>query len=312
MQKKLLLVVVLFLNFLSPVYSSCNGTTTHPCLVQDTEQNSPQVKHWRDAPEMAATFQGNYKGLSQLWVSGSAAPSAQGWKTIVATIIKITENQVEKIIDIDLRQESHGYLNQNAITLAAKNDWANVGKSRDQVISDEKKWLQSLDHQKNLTVITPANFKADKLNHGNIVPVESVVSEEKTVDNAGIKYVRLTVTDHLAPQNADVDRFVALVRSIKPANNTWVHIHCRGGDGRTTMFMAMYDMMHNADKVPLADIIKRQAAVAPYYDLFDLSRKNQSFAKHYQQRKDFLTKFYQFSRASLRGYTGSWTEWLKR
>ncbi len=46
------------------------------------------------------------------------------------------------------------------------------------------------------------------------------------------------VTDDMAPDAAQTDRFVEFCRTMAPG--TWLHIHCRAGHGRTTTFMVMY------------------------------------------------------------------------
>lgn len=309
----LLFLLSLSQDVFSATASSCNGSNSKPCIVQDTESNSVEIDNWRDSDDLANAYAkqgGNITGLKDLSMSGSGVPTAEGWKQIVINIIETTKNKTEHIIDVDLRQESHGYLNQNPITLAARNDWVNLGKTREQTLHDEKKWLKSLNKQKNIQdVLTPEQFKAAQFAKGKTIPDENISNEEKIAKAVGMKYFRLTVTDHMAPRDVDVDRFVAFVKTLKP--NTWLHFHCRGGDGRTTTFMAMYDMMYNADKVPLNTIIKRQAAAEPYYNLFN-TKQNSVFTEGYKARKVFLTKYYEFSRDYIRGYSGTWTEWLKK
>lgn len=303
-----------FLFFISnPLFSStqCNGTPLRPCIVEDTENNST-LKHWRSAEDLFHASQNkkiNTKGLSSLWMSGSGEPSVFNWKDIAIAIIKLTNNQAEHLVDMDLRQESHGYLNQNAITLAAKEDWVNIGKSRETILHDENKWLKTIKKKKVLThVLTPAEFKSGNYSKGKSIEVFSTSNEEKIAENARFKYERLTVADHKAPDDADVNRFLLIIKKLK--RNTWIHFHCRGGDGRTTTFMAMYDMLHNADKVSLDAIIRRQASVAPFYNLFQTSRTNKLLDAYYKKRKVFLEKFYLYSKAHLEGYSGSWTDWL--
>lgn len=309
----LLFIISLSQDVFSATVSSCDGSNSKPCIVQDTENNSVEIDNWRDSDDLANAYGkqgGDIKGLRNLSMSGSGVPTAEGWKQIVINIIETTKNKTEHIIDVDLRQENHGYLNQNPITLAAKNDWVNLGKTREQALLDEKKWLKSLNKQKNIqNVLTSDQFKSTQFSKGKVVPNENVSNEESIAKAVGMKYFRLTVTDHMAPRDADVDRFVAFVKTLKP--NTWLHFHGRGGDGRTTLFMAMYDMMHNADKVPLNSIIKRQAAVEPYNNLFD-TKQNPVFTEGYKARKLFLTKYYEFSRDYIHGYSGTWTEWLKK
>ncbi len=287
----------------------CLGTSGSPCIVQDTENNSPAVKNWRKAQLIKRIYQGDTTGLGNLWMSGSAIPSAQGFATIAEHIKDTTGKKVKKIIVVDLRQESHGYLNNNAITLASQNDWINISKTREQALNAEERWLDKLSAQKNvLNILTPEKFKANNFFQGKTVPVTSIEDEEKVATDVGLEYVRLMVSDHLAPRNKDVDRFVTLINTL-PAN-TWVHIHCRNGEGRTTTFMTMYDMLRNADKVSLENIIKRQASVIPNYNLFDTYAHGRSFAKYHQERREFLARFYKFAQTRLQGYSGSWSEWI--
>ena len=73
----------------------------------------------------------------------------------------------------------------------------------------------------------------------------------------------------------------------------------------------MYEMLKNADKVSFNDIIKRQASVFPYYDLTQVERKSPELKPYYKARLIFLNHFYQFASASLLGYSGSWSDWIK-
>lgn len=292
-------------------YSNCNGTHAKPCVVQDTIPNAP-TKHWRDIFSIIDASNNkniNTRGLQTLWMSGSATPSLDNLKDIYNHIVKVTKYKVLLIIDVDLRQESHGMLNGEAITLATKNDWINKGDNRVNALNAERKWLNSLSHQKHIVnVLTQNQFKKKIFDAGKTVVIESVTSESTAAKVAGFRYERFTITDHMAPDNGEVDRFISLINTLKP--NVWIHFHCRGGDGRTTTFMAMYDMLHNANNVSLEDIIKRQAAVIPYYDLFSRTSANPEMEKYFEERKIFLKKFYLFSKARLNGYRGSWSAWL--
>jgi protein-tyrosine phosphatase len=117
----------------------------------------------------------------------------------------------------------------------------------------------------------------------------------------------LAEADHLLPSDADVDRFVALVRDLKP--DAWLHFHCRAGSGRTTTFLVLYDMLRNADHLSAAEIVARQAAVPTHYDLFDARRNDRD--ENYQERARFVRAFHPYARAFHDGCKGSWTEWLK-
>ena len=65
------------------------------------------------------------------------------------------------------------------------------------------------------------------------------------------------VTDEMAPDATQVDRFLTALRDMPP--ETWVHVHCHAGHGRTTSFMVMYALLRNASGESLETIASKQA-----------------------------------------------------
>lgn len=296
----------------SSLNTLCDGTTNNPCIVQDTfaDPSIPIAKHFRDAKMLANKYPDNTKGLKELWISASGVPSEANFHSIKKYILQVTGGKVRKIIDLDLQQESHGFLNGNSINLTSQYNWINLGKTQKEVSKAEKIWLQTLADQSSIkNILTSSQFKSGNFSQGVDVPVKSIQSEETLASNAGFTYQRLTITDHRAPDDEDVDRFLSLLDHLPP--NTWIHLHCRGGKGRSTTFFAMADMLHNANQVSFDDILKRQAADDPYYNLAVTSHRYPTLTPYYQARYDFLKKFYQFARDRLNGYKGNWTEWNK-
>lgn len=287
----------------------CDGTLQHPCIVQDTKENSTKVKNYRDTFMVNAAYHGNKLGLEQLWASASATPNQNDLKSILKMISDSTNGKVKKILDIDLREESHGLVNDQAISLDTEHNWINLGKTHQQTISDEQSWLQSLGKEDKIkNVLTSDQFDAKEFDKGVDIKIKSLKTEEEAAEKLGYEYIRLTVSDHMAPNSIETDRFVSIVRNLNAG--TWVHIHCHGGKGRATTFMAMYDMLQNADKVAFDDIIKRQAAVEPFYDLYHTDHSNPDLTYYYQERLKFLKHFYQFANDYRRGYTGNWSTWM--
>lgn len=316
MKKQLFSFIIFTSLFSLPTFaeinSACDGTDTNPCIVQDTTTGPDHnVKHLRDAKMIANAYKGNTHGLKHLWISASGAPSQQDFATIADFVKKESNGQATKIIDLDLRQETHGYLNGEAVNLTDHYNWINFAKSYQQALADEMQWLNTLKISplSQVYVLTPDEFKADEFGSGSNVNIKDVSSEETVATTAGFAYQRLTVTDHMAPRDEDVDKFVTIVRQMP--QNTWLHLHCRGGDGRSTTFFAMFDMLKNADQVSFNDIIQRQAAIKPYYNLFNLENKDPTISPYYKLRLAFLRQFYQFSSDALRGYQGTWSDWKR-
>lgn len=294
------IIFILFSFFTSVAYSEidsfCDGSNLHPCIVQDTSDDSTSIKNLR-----------HMMNITEIWMSGSGTTTEEGWKSLVAYIKKLTDGKVKYLINVDLREESHGFLNGQAINLTSEFNWINKGKAAQQSLRDEKAWLEELKKQTIITnVLTPKQFKSNNF-EGHSIPVMEVATEKEVTERLGFNYVRLTVTDHMAPRSSDVDKFIRLIDQLPEAS--WVHIHCRAGEGRTTTFMAMYDMLRNADQVSFDDIIKRQASLSPYYDLSQFNRKNSSLRDVYYVRYIFLKRFYHFANEKLKGNTQTWSQW---
>ena len=108
------------------------------------------------------------------------------------------------------------------------------------------------------------------------VAVATASSEEKSFDNlqlgaCTVHYLRIHVTDHCAPSDAALFEFSRLPVSVDP-KSSWVHFHCHGGDGRTTTFLALYDMVcwkrWSNDLFPdLETFACRQCTLPPNYCL---------------------------------------------
>ncbi len=273
-----------------------------PLLVLDTGFDDPSYRHFRDGPALAtaAAARGiDATGLADLKISGSAQFSVEAWSALRKGPLS------GAVLDVDLRQESHGFLNGAAVTWAAEDDWSNVTMSHDQAVAVENQRLAALKQQKQVTPPTADAFKHGQSTIGPVVQVQQVANEELTVIATGANYLRLTVTDHLRPHDAEVDRFIAALAAY-PADIR-VHVHCRGGDGRTTTFMALFDMLANADKVSFDAIAARQATVSPFYDLSKVAAGPK--AVYYRERLEFLQRFYAYAVARKKGETKTWSQW---
>jgi len=244
-------------------------------------------------------------GLSGLNISGSAEFSGKNLPAIINAINK------KQLIVFDLRQETHGFLNGMAVSWYGKYDWANVNLTRDEVIDGETNTMDSIGKMNSITIMhvlskdkTTNSFKDfQDIN----IDVKTSQTEEELTKSFNIEYYRITATDHRRPVDADVDRFVNYITSLN--GDHWIHFHCHAGDGRTTTFMVMYDMMKNAKSVAFDDIIKRQYLLGG----IDLSSDEDfpAFDKKYAiDRTKFLKKFYDYCKKNNDGYRTSYTEWI--
>ena len=259
---------------------------------------------FRSTHDLSALDQSvNQKGLENLRLSGSASFSS---REQVEHIQRIAQGR--PVIVLDLRQETHAIVN-NAypVTSMLPNNWANAGKSYDEVLSEEAALIAGLSRQCEVTLLRYKDVKKGIVPpHSVTLKNPTVVSEKEMVESTGAAYVRFTITDHLRPCREDVDRFINLVQHMP--GNAWLHVHCKGGKGRTTTAMVMYDMLHNAKDVPAEDIIHRQKILGPGCDLLSMGAREE-LRGFKQDRKEFLFAFHEYAKANPMGYPQNWSAW---
>jgi len=243
-------------------------------------------------------------GLSDLRASGSGEFTPGSLKLVLTR----TRGPVTVF---DLRQETHIFVNKLPVSWYASRDWANVGRSQSEVEADETARVASLKPGSKLDV-RPGH--PVKHGNGNSVPPQQVTVERASIERdvvqrAGASYVRITVTDHTRPLDDEVDRFVLAVRAL-PAG-AWAHFHCEAGLGRTTTFVVLYDMLRNANRVSLEDIVGRQKILSDGYDVLQPNEPGNWKAPYAAERAAFVRAFYEYARANPNGRPQLWSEWLK-
>lgn len=302
MSKNKLLTALLSLFFSSHVLAGYANTL----LVLDMPNTKVLPKNFRTSSDALPANQTiNIKGFTELHIAGGAQFSAQALEAILERL------NSKRMTVIDLRQESHGFLNDNAVSWYAPQDSGNAGKTSAQVEASQAKRLAKLAGSDEASVyVILSKSSDDAINEAKeyIWVVRGVYSEADLINKLHHHYKRLYVQDYHAPTAHQVDRFINIVKKLAP--NEWVYFHCRAGVGRTTTFMVLFDMMHNAKKVSFEDIIARQAAIGGK-DLTELPSTQKWKYKYAVERLEFLRQFYHYARENDDGFATSWSEWLR-
>lgn len=232
----------------------------------------------------------NYRKSDALRMSASATfiPNA------VKELAKPAKKSKAQFYVFDLRQESHGYINDKPVTWASEHEWSNVDMNHDEAIQRERRLLMDTSMGSKIA--------------GKVV--QSTETEESVVRSRGFEYVRLTVTEHLRPSDNEVDRFLVAVHAMP--EKSWVHFHDRDGKGRSTMFMVMYDMLRNAKSEAIETIIKRNSDLSGGEDVLGLPAQDAWNYVYQKERADFIREFYNFAKANPNGDGQLWTEWVMK
>ena len=72
-----------------------------------------------------------------------------------------------------------------------------------------------------------------------------VVPESEEAKKYGFKYVALTIGSKFTATDDNIDELVNFFDTL--SNDVWLHVHCTNGKGRTSLILAMIDIMKNDD-----------------------------------------------------------------
>lgn len=239
------------------------------------------------------------EGMDTLNVSGSSIFSKMEFEEMLK---KLPTN---RLIIMDLRLESHGYLNGMAVSWYGAFNRANVGKSFAEVKSIEKKMLKQTLSAEPTKV---AQLNGDKSIGSTIeLNVTEALTEGELVALSGVKYFRIPSPDYVKPTDENVDQFLNFYKKLP--KDAWLHFHCHAGEGRTTVFMAMVDMLRNGKKVSYDNIMARQWLIGGQ-DIRIANSTDPWKSEVYAARAQFTKNFYDYATQS--DLSISWTEWARQ
>ncbi|CAI3729716.1 fused DSP-PTPase phosphatase/NAD kinase-like protein [Clostridium neonatale] len=267
---------------------SNNSNTVN--LVIDNLRINELPSHFRKTSDLSILDEKNINtySLDTLNISGSQQFSRNNIRLIINNI-----NTNFPFIVIDLREESHGFVNDIPVSYENNHNNANMGLSRNKVLLKEKDDLSKIK----------LNSELNFYNHKDSIIPKYVGNESKTCLDNSLGYLRITATDEIPPSPENIDFFINSVNKLP--KDKWLHFHCKEGIGRTSTFMIFYDMMNNYDKVGSEDIINRQIELVSDYtekDIKDITSK---------RRITLYNLFYEYCTKYGKDFNVSFSEYLK-
>ena len=240
-------------------------------------------------------------GMDALHISGSEQYSEEQFRELAGQLRKMAGD--DPVYIIDLRQESHGFLNGIPVSWYGNDNEQNIGMDLAEVEADEQKRFGSLPG----TTITAYSADSKKARSMEI-PVETWMTEKELAESEGFGYLRLPATDHEWADPELIDKFIAFVKTLN-TDHVWLHFHCQAGMGRTGTFMCIYDMMKNPG-VPLEDIVLRQAMTGSSYLLYP-GIPGEKKQEKYRKKSDNIRLVYEYIQENRdSNYEVTWSEWL--
>jgi Inositol hexakisphosphate len=272
-----------------------------------------------NAPDKAGT-PGNYRstsdvsklgddvvvdGLEKLRASGSAQFSAEG----LAAVLQRTGGRPLTVLD--LRQESHGFVGGAAVSWYVSRDTANAGKTDEQINADESELLAGLAGQRTVTVKQVKKDENTDITSAKTVelPAPTVETEQAVAEAQNAAYVRVHAADHFRFTDAEIDTLVRIWQG-RPADS-WLHVHCTAGDGRTTQALVIFDLLENATTVSLKDVGERQHELGQT-DVLRVRAKPEWRHDRDADRVQLLRRFSRYAKEHPGGEGETWSSWSAR
>lgn len=227
----------------------------------------------------------NYRNIKALNISGSAQFTPNEVKSIIEDI------NSKDILFVDLRQESHGFINNLAFSYFGDSKVLNYGLGTVEVLKNENALLSSIPLHSKVTIYK----KSGKLY--KTIKAKTISNEENLILSYNAKYLRLPVKDESIPSLEIVDDFVTLIKN--SPKDLHIHFHCAHGVGRTTQFMVLYQIMNNKDNLSLKEILEYQI------------KKGGADLTKLKERAEFLNNFYRYvEKNKENNYEIPYSKWI--
>jgi len=166
----------------------------------------------------------------------------------------------EQITIVDLRAESHGFINGKPVTWHTVFEKGNQDKTLSEISSDESDRLNLA--AKDQQIIVNKILKEDRANgwykeiSPTIVDVNQAISEKDLAEKNGFEYQRFPIRDLDVPNETEFTRMVNFIKTLPQDQK--LYVHCAAGKGRTGTFLVLLDIIKNGKTTELKEIFKRQ------------------------------------------------------
>jgi hypothetical protein len=218
-----------------------------------------------------------------------ASSSGQFSEKTFVTLLEELSSCSEKLVIVDLRAESHGFVNGQSVC------WRNRFNDRDPT-------SEEVEEEENVGLaqaLSEGYLFVDQLE----LQVFRAITERALVEDAGHTYVRLPLMNAHRPSEQFTDQFVQFIKSLSP--DEWVHFHSEVDKTKTRLLMILMHIIKNGDQISFEDILWRQQILNEEF------AQEEEFKQTEQERLTFLHEFYtymqQFPNCDI-----LWSEWIQQ
>jgi hypothetical protein len=174
----------------------------------------------------------------------------------------------ERIVIIDLRQEFHWLIHDRnqwvPFNLFEPNFPYNRIKNKETIVSEETDACKKIDKQPYIDILhiqkkgTAGQIKMSKKVRIYRTSRPFCLTEEQLIKRYFSKsciYYRVPIQDHCIP---DAQSFDMLKKIIANHQHDWIHLHCKGGVGRTSLVLMIIDILRHKKAFTFNEYVQRQ------------------------------------------------------
>lgn len=231
----------------------------------------------------------------------------------------LREQTSAELFIVDLRSESHAFVNGYPVSWTAFRNLSNAGLSWAQIQEDETLRIEALRKQKSLPVVFSETSEIDwlepkkdktRLKPGQKLKVKRVQNERAIVESAHAHYVRIPVEENLRPSDDELDRWITAMRLMP--KDAWVHFHCSDGGHRSSLFLILYDILKNARFHSLDELIQRGLRLPDDDDTLRIPVETDWRYPYRRDQAYFLEAFYAYAKANPGTDSPLWGDWVRQ
>lgn len=176
--------------------------------------------------------------------------------------------QKKRIVIIDLRQEFHWFIRDRdqwvSFSLFEPNFRYNRTKDMATIVAEESAICQGINDKPYVDILhitqKGTTHHAQQSENLRIYRKRApfCLTEEQLIKKYFAKscvYYRLPLQDHFAP---NVQALNILKRIIEKHPDDWIHFHCRGGAGRTSLLLLLIDILQHKCRFTFKEYVQRQ------------------------------------------------------
>lgn len=248
-----------------------------------TMASDKEIKKIKDSIKIENQLPKNFYYNEKLSISSSGQFNEKQLENLVGHINK------KRILIIDLRMESHGFINGDSFYID-ENKIERTGLSSNEIFVEEIKDLEKINEEKTIDLYNENKKTLEK------VEVIKIKNEAEVVYDKNLEYMKLAIKKGGVPSKDVVDNFINIFKN-KP-KDVHLHFHCDNGIDRSKILLIMWEFINNSKR--------------DFNELVDEMKSKYNYSFKDKKEEEFFGVFYNYVRENEKNnFEIAYSIWIK-